>query len=192
MARGDGGASIMELEAADEGSDDRLVLEQRELHADADPGTFREGEEAAPAAAHLVCRWEPELARCAELGFGGIATADEPACGSEDVGVPEDVFIAVDADRGNVDDLALLDWNRLDPRTVRATNGVAEGDDIVRLGDLFVTGGRREHAHGLLAHGIEVGKTVGVEKVVVGGLASDGAQFLAELGLDIRVLGECP
>ena len=59
----DGNASIMELEAADEGSEDRLVLEQCELHANADPGTFREGAEAAPAAAHLVCRGDSMISR---------------------------------------------------------------------------------------------------------------------------------
>ena len=115
MAHGDGSASVMELEAADEGSDERLVLEQRKLHADADSWTFREGEEAAPAAAHLVYRGDPAFVRCAVLGFGGIATTDEPARGTEDVGITKDFFVAVNTDRGNVDDLALLDRNRLDP-----------------------------------------------------------------------------
>ncbi len=105
----------MELEAANEGSDHRLVLEQREVHADADSGTFREGNEAAPAAAHLVRGGDPALTRCAVLGFGGLAAADEPARGAEDVGVAKDIFVAVDADGGNVDDLALLHWDRLDP-----------------------------------------------------------------------------
>ena len=54
MAHGDGNASIMELEAAGESSEHRFVLEQREFHANADPGTFQEGEEATPPAAHLV------------------------------------------------------------------------------------------------------------------------------------------
>ena len=40
----DGNTSIMELEATNEGSEDRLVLEQSELHPNTDPGTFREGE----------------------------------------------------------------------------------------------------------------------------------------------------
>ena len=44
IAHGDGISSIVEPEAADKGSEDRLVLEQCELHANADPGTFREGE----------------------------------------------------------------------------------------------------------------------------------------------------
>jgi len=192
MAGGNGDASVMELEAAGEGSDDRLVLEQRQPHADADSGAFGKREEAAPAAGHLVWRREATLARSAVLGFGGIAAADEPASRAEDVRVAEDVLIAVDTDRGNVDDLALLDGDRLDPRIVSAANGVAEGDDIVRFGDLFIPGGRGEHAHDLFAHGIEVGKAAGVGKVVVGGLASDRAKFLAELGLDIRVLGEGP
>ena len=182
----------MELEAANEGSDDRLVLEQREVHANADSGTFRKGHEAAPATGHLVCRGEPTLTRCAVLGFGRIAAADEPARGAEDVSVAKDLFVAVDTNRGNVDDLALLDWDRLDPRTVGATNRVTEGDDIVRLSDLFVTGRRREHAHDLFAHGIEVGKAGGVNIVVVGGLASNGPDLLTELGLDIRVLSEGP
>ena len=182
----------MELEAANEGSDDRLILEQCEVHADADSGTFREGYEAAPAAAHLVCGGDPALIRCAVLGLGGIASADEPARGAEDVGIAKDIFVAVDANRGDVDDLALLHWDCLDPRAVSTANGVTEGDDIVRLSDLFITGRRREHAHDLLAHSIEVGKAVGVDKVVVSGLASNSRNFLAELGLDIRVLSEGP
>ena len=40
VTHGDGNASIMELEAAYEGSEDRLVLEQREFHANADPRTL--------------------------------------------------------------------------------------------------------------------------------------------------------
>ena len=63
-----------------------------------------------------------------------------------------------------------------------------EGDDIVLFNDLLVTGRRREHAQGLLAHGIEVGKEVGVDEVVVGGLASDGYDFFVELALNVRVL----
>ena len=108
-AHGDGNASIMEPEAADECSEDRLVLEQRELNANAEPGTFREGEEAAPAATHLVCRGDSMLSRCAVLGFGGITAADKPTCRAEDVSVAEDGLVAVDTDRGNVDHLALLD-----------------------------------------------------------------------------------
>src|SRR5258706_2344107 len=115
MAHGDGIASIMELEAADEGSEDRLVLEQRELHANADPGSFGEGEEAAPTTAHLVRRGDPTLSRCTVLGLGGITAADEPACRAEGVSVAEDDLVAVDAERGNVDRLALLDRDRLDP-----------------------------------------------------------------------------
>jgi hypothetical protein len=189
MARRNGDASIMELEAPNEGSDDRLVLEQRKLHANADSGAFGKREEAVPAARHLVWRREAALARCAVFGFGGIAAADEPARRAEDVRVAEDVLIAVDADRRNVDHLSLLDGDRCDPRVVSTANRVAEGDDVVRFGDLLVTGGRREHAHDLLADGIEVGKAVGISKVVVGGLASDRAKFFTELGLDIRVLG---
>ena len=111
----DGNASIMELEAASEGSEDRLVLKQRELHANTDPGTFREGEEATPSTAHLVRRREPTLSRCTVLGFGGITAAGEPARRAEGVGVAEDGLIAVDADRWNVNHLALLDRDRLDP-----------------------------------------------------------------------------
>ena len=105
----------MKLEAADEGSEDRLVLEQREFHPNADPGTFREGAEAAPAAAHLVCRGDSMFSRCAVLGFGGIAPADEPACWAEDVSVTEYGLVAVDTKTWNVDHLALLDRDRLDP-----------------------------------------------------------------------------
>jgi len=99
----------MELEASGEGNDNRLVLKQRELHADADSWTFREGEEAAPTAIHLVCGGDTVLPRCAVLGFDGITAADKPACGAEDIGVAEDGSITVDADQGNVDNLALLD-----------------------------------------------------------------------------------
>ena len=67
-----------------------------------------------------------------------------------------------------------------------------EGDDIVLLNGLFVTGSRREHAHGLLAYGIEVGKAVGVDKVVGGRLPSDGYDFFVELSLNVRVLREGP
>ena len=81
VTHGDGNASIMELEAADEGGEDRLVLEQSALHANADPGAFREGEEAAPAAAHVVHGGSPRSV----LGFGGTTAADEPACRADDV-----------------------------------------------------------------------------------------------------------
>jgi hypothetical protein len=192
IAHGDSDTSVMELEASDEGSHGRLVLEQRELHADADSGTFGEREEAAPAAAHLVCGGEPALARCAVLGFDCIGAANQPARGAEDVAVAKDGFVTVDGHRGNVDHLALLDWDRGDPRTVSTADGVAEGDDIVLLNDLFAMGYRREHAHSLFTDGIEVRKAVGVDKVLVGRLANDGPDFLTELGLDIRVLGEGP
>jgi hypothetical protein len=182
----------MELEAANESSEDGLVLEQRELHADADPRTFREGEEAAPATAHLVYGGEPALTRCAVLGFGGVAAADEPARGAEDIGIAEDVFVAVDGHRGNVDHLALLDWDRFDPGAISTANGVAEGDHIIILSDLLHTRHRREHAHDLLAHGVKVGKAVGVAKVVVGRLVNDSSDFLAELGLDVRVPRKFP
>jgi len=56
---------------------------------------------------------------------------------------------------------------------------MAEGDNIVLLCDLLVAGRRREHAHGFLADGIEVGKAVRVVEVVVGGLASNSPDFLA-------------
>jgi len=69
---------------------------------------------------------------------------------------------------------------------------MAKRDHIVLLSDLLGTGGRREHAHGLLAHGIEVGEAVRVHQVVVGRFAGDGADFLAELSLDVRVLREGP
>jgi len=105
----------MELEAANKGSEDRLVLEQRKLHANTDPGAFQEGKEAAPATTHLVCRGDPMLTRYAVFGFGGITAADEPACRAEGISVAEDGLIAVDAHRRNVDDLALLDRDRLDP-----------------------------------------------------------------------------
>jgi len=68
-AHGDGDTSVMELEASGKGSDNRLVLEQRELHANADSWTFREGEEAAPTVAHLVCGGDTVLPRCAVFGF---------------------------------------------------------------------------------------------------------------------------
>src|SRR5258706_4540600 len=102
----------MKLEAAKERTEDRLVIEQHELHANTDPGPFREGEEAAPSTAHVVCRWDPMLTRCTVLGFDGITAADEPACRAGGVSVAED---AVDVERGNVDHLALLDRDRLDP-----------------------------------------------------------------------------
>jgi hypothetical protein len=191
-AHGDGGAGVLELEAAGESSEDRLVLEQRELHADADSGTFREGEEAAPTAVHLVCGGDPVLSRCAVLGFCGITAADKPACGAEDIAIAEDGFVTVDANQGNVDNLALLDRDRFDQRTVSTANGMAEGDDIVLLNDLLSTDRRREHANGLFAHGIEVGEAVRVHQVVVSRFASDRADFLAEPGLDVRVLRKRP
>jgi len=99
----------MKLEASGKGSDDCLVLEQRKLHTDADSWTFREGTEAAPTAAHLVCGRDPVLPRCTVLGFDGITAADKPACWAEDIGVAEDRVVTVDANQGNVDDLPLLD-----------------------------------------------------------------------------------
>ena len=115
VTHGDGNTSIMELKAADEGSEDRLVLEQRELHANTDPRTLREGEQAAPAAAHPVCRGYPILSRCAVFCFCGITAADEPACRTEDFSIAEDGLVAVDTERGNVDHLAFLDRDRIDP-----------------------------------------------------------------------------
>ena len=67
-----------------------------------------------------------------------------------------------------------------------------EGDDIVLLNGLLGTCCNREHAHGLLAYGIEVGKAVAVDKVVGGRLPSDGYEFFAELALNVRVLCEGP
>jgi len=182
----------MELEAAGEGGEDRLVLEQREFYADADSGTFRERAEAAPTTTHLVCGRDPMLSRCAVLSFRCITAADKPACGAEDIGVTKDGVVTADANQGNVDDLAFLDRDRLDPRAVSTANGMPEGDHIVLFNDLLVTGRWREHAHGLFAHGIEVGEVVWVHQVVVGRFASEGADFLAELGLDVRVLREGP
>ena len=190
--RGDGDTSVMEMEAAGEDSEDRLVLEQCKLHADADSGTFGECGEAAPAAAHLVRGGDTALSRCAVLCFGGITAADKPACGAEDVAVAKDGFITVDANHRNMDDLTLLDRDRLDPRAVSTADWVAEGDHIILLSDLLGTVHRREHAHGLPAHGIEVGEAVRVHQVVVGRFASDGPDFLTKLGLDVRVLCEDP
>jgi len=65
---------------------------------------------------------------------------------------------------------------------------MAEGDHIILLNDLLDIGQRREHAYGLLAHGIEVGEAVRVHQVIVGRVTGDGADFLTELGLDVRVL----
>ena len=115
VTHGDGNTSIMELEAADEGGEDHLILEQREFHADADPGTFREGEQATPPAAHPVCRGNSMLSWCAVLCFCGITAADEPTCRAEDVSVAEDGLVAVDTERRNMDHLALLDRDRIDP-----------------------------------------------------------------------------
>ena len=189
---GDGETGVMELEAAGEDSDDRLVLEQRELYADADSGTFGECGKAAPAAAHLVRGGDTALSRCAVLGFGGITAADKPACGAEDVAVAIDGFVTVDANQRNMDDLALLDRDRLDPRTVSTADRVTEGDHIILLSDLLGTVHRREHAHDLFAHGIEVGEAVRVHQVVVGRFASDGPEFFTKLGLDVRVLCKRP
>lgn len=192
VARGDRRARVVELEAADEGSDERLVLEEREAHADADARALGERDEAAPAARPRV-RWgHATLAGRAVARLGGVAAPDEPARGAEGVRVAEDVRVAVDADRRDVDHLALLDWDRLDPRTVCAADGVPERDDVVLFGDLFVARRRGEHAHGLFADGIEVGQAVGRGKVVKGRLALDAQDFVAELGLDIRVLRKRP
>jgi len=182
----------MELEAAGEGGEDRLVLEQREFHADADSGTFRERAEAAPTTTHLICGRDPTLSRCAVLSFRGITAADKPACGAKDIDVTKDGVVTVGANQGNIDDLAFLDRDRLDPRAVNTADGMAERDHIVLFNDLLVTGRRREHAHGLFAHSIEVGEAVWVHQVVVGRFASEGADFLAELGLDVRVLRQGP
>jgi len=132
------------------------------------------------------------LSWCAVLGFGGTTAADEPSCGAEDVGVAEDGVVAVNSNQGNVDDLALPDRDHLDPRAVSTADGVAEGDHIVHVSDLLGTGPSRKHAHGLFAHGIEVGEAVGVGEVIVGRLASDGPDFLTELGLNVRVLCKGP
>jgi len=128
----------------------------------------------------------------AVLGFGSITAADEPGCWAEDVGVSEDGVVAVDANQGNVDDLALPDWDRLDPRAVSTADRVAEGNGIVHVSDLLGTGCRRKHAHGLFAHGIEIGEALGVDEVIVGRLASDGLDLLTELSLNVSVLGEGP
>ena len=132
------------------------------------------------------------LSGCTVLGFCGITAANKPACRAEDVSVAEDGLVAVDTDRGNMDHLALLDRDRIDPRAVSTANGLAERDDIVLFNGLLITGSRREHAHGLLAYGIEVGKEVGVDKVIVGRLASDGLDFVVEFALNVRVLCEGP
>ena len=190
--RGEGDTSVMELEVADEDSEGRLVLEQRELHADADSGTFQECGEAAPATAHLVCGGDTALSRCAVLGFGGTTAPDKPACGAEDVAVAEDGFVTIDANQRNIDYLPLLDRDRLDPRAINTADRVAEGDHIVLLNNFLGTGPSREHAHDFLAHGIEVGEAVRIHQVVVGRFASDGPDFLAKLGLDVRVLCEGP
>ena len=138
VAHGDGNASVMELEAADESGDDSLVLKQGELHADTDPRALRESEETAPTAAHLVRGGEPALAWGAVPGLGSVAPADEPTRGTEGVGVAKDVLVAVNTDRRDVDDLPLLDGDRLDPRAVSAADGVAEGNDVVVFCDLLV------------------------------------------------------
>ena len=182
----------MELETAGEDSEDRLVLEQRKFHADTDSGTFRERAEATPPTAHLVCGRDPMLSRCAVLSFCRIATADKPARGAEDTGVSEDGVVTVDANQGNVDDLAFLDRDRLDPRAVNTADGMAERDHIILFNDLLGTGRRRKHAYGLFAYGIEVGEAVWVHQVVVGRFASDGPDFLAKLSLDIRVFRKRP
>jgi hypothetical protein len=192
MAGGDGDAGVVEVKGADEGGDDRLVLKEGKAHADADAGALGEGDEAAPAAAHVLGGGHAALAGGAVAGLGGAAAADEPAGGAEDVGVVEDVLVAVDADRGDVDDLAALDGDRLDPCAVGAADRVPERDHVVGLGDLFVAGRGGEHAHDLFADGVEVGEAVWVGKVVVGGLALDGHELLAELCLDIWVLSKGP
>ena len=69
---------------------------------------------------------------------------------------------------------------------------MAEGDDIVLFNGLLVTGRNREHAHGLLAYGVEVGKEVGVDKVIVCWVTSDGYDFFVEFALNVRVLREGP
>ena len=67
-----------------------------------------------------------------------------------------------------------------------------ERDHIILFNDLLGTGRRRKHVYGLFAYGIEVGEAVWVHQVVVGRFAGDAADFLAELGLDVRVLCEGP
>ena len=69
---------------------------------------------------------------------------------------------------------------------------MAEGDDIVLFNGLLVTARRREHAHGLFAYSVKVGEAVGVDKVVVGRLASDGLDFVVEFALNVRVLCKGP
>ena len=93
----------------------------------------------------------------AVLGFGGITSADKPACGPEDVAIAEDCLVTVDVQQGNVDDLALRDRDRLDPRAVSTADRMPEGDHIVLFSDPLGMGPRREQTHDFLAHGIEVG-----------------------------------
>ena len=76
-----------------------------------------------------------------------ITVADEPACRAEDVGDAEDGLVAVDTDRRDVDHLALLDRDRLDPSAISTTDGVTEGADLVLLNDFLVTGCSKEHGH---------------------------------------------
>ena len=66
------------------------------------------------------------LSRRAVLGFRCITAADEPAGGTEDLGVSEDGVITVDANQRNVDDLVLPDRDCLDPRAVNTADGMAE------------------------------------------------------------------
>ena len=49
-------------------------------------------------------------------------------------------LVAVYSHRGNVDHLALLDRDQLDPLPVNTTDGLAEGNHIVLLNDLLCTG----------------------------------------------------
>ena len=132
------------------------------------------------------------LSRRAVLCFGGIAATNKPACGAEDVAVAKDCFITVDVHEGNADDLSFRDRDRLDPRAISTADGMAERYHIVFLNNLLAMGHRREHAQSLLAHGIEVGEAVRIHQVVVGRFASDGPDFLAELGLDVGVLRKGP
>src|SRR5260370_28748078 len=91
VAGGDRDPSVMELEAADEGSNDGLVLKQSKLHANADSRSFREGNEATPATAHLVCGRETALPTLAVLGFNCVTTTYKPASRAEGISVAKNV-----------------------------------------------------------------------------------------------------
>lgn len=95
----DFGAGVEELEVLQKSGQDDFVFEEGQAHADTYPGAFDESEETAPSLGER-CR-------------SGQLFRIEPSFGAEYlcIGSPNR-SVAIDADRRDVDDLALFDPDR--------------------------------------------------------------------------------